>query len=326
MNLLNALALAGFFLGILLHLFLFSAFLKRRRKSVFELALLSLVGALLLWFGGSFISVLLGQMNQARVAPVARGVNTVTFVALALLPPLLLHTNWIYYRKRHSPAAWERKVIFFLLGVLYLSLVALPVIAARLLSAPAEDPLKDVQFFMLPFLLLLSLAYYGAAFIGYRIITYPRSQLERKVFRSLAIIFTVIPMYNAAAVYLGSPDGWLMLGASLASLVPSSLICYYIYRYQFLDIDTGRPLASALMILLSLAAYILGVRIIGGYLEGELTGSSSSSLLLEATLLVGILLLFPPLSRGLERLVNRLFRGEFGSSGKSVKSSIIPLQ
>jgi hypothetical protein len=55
MNLRDAIALTGFFLGILLHLFLLSAFLKRRRKSAFELALLFLIAALLVWFSGNFL-------------------------------------------------------------------------------------------------------------------------------------------------------------------------------------------------------------------------------------------------------------------------------
>ncbi len=310
MNLLDAIALTGFFLGILLHLFLFSAFLKRRRKSVFEIALLFLIGALLVWFSGNFLSVLMREMDQSRVGNVLRTVNVVTFVTLAFLPPFLLHTHWIYYRKRHSPAAWERRLIILLLSVLYFSLAGLPLAIRRITAAPSTDPLRGFAPFDLVFLVLLSLAYYGSAFIGYRIVTYPRSQVERTVFRGLALIFAGVPLYNVFVFTVGEYHGWLMLGVWLASLLPSSLICYYIYRYQFLDIDTTRPLASALMILLTLSAYILAVRLIGGYLEGELGTSSSSSLLLEATLLVGILLLFPTLSRGLETLVARLFSGE----------------
>jgi len=310
MNLLDAIALTGFFLGILLHLFLFSAFLKRRRKSIFELALLFLIGALLVWFSGNFLSVLMREMDQARVGRVLRTVNLITFVTLSLLPPFLLHTHWIYYRKRHSPAVWERRLIYLLLGILYLSLAGLPTAIGRILAAPATDPLSLLSPLDLAFLLLLSLAYYGSAFIGFRIVTYPRSQIESAVFRGLALMFAAIPLYNVFVFALGESHGWLMLGVWLAALLPSSLICYYIYRYQFLDIDTTRPLASALMILLTLSVYILAVRLVGGYLEGELGTSPSSSLLVEAILLVGILLLFPTLSTGLETLVGRLFRGE----------------
>ncbi len=310
MNLLDAIALTGFFLGILLHLFLFSAFLKRRRKSAFELALLFLMGALLVWFSGNFLAVLMREMDQTRVGNFLRSVNVVTFVALAFLPPLLLHTTFIYYRKRHSPAAWERNLIYVLLWCLYISLAGLPFAVRRILAAPAADPLTKAAPLDQDFLVLLSLAYYGSAFIGYRIVTYPRSAVERTVFRGLAIIFAGIPLYNLLVVSLApSHSGWV-LGMWLASLLPSSLVCYYIYRYQFLDIDTTRPLASALMILLTLSVYMLAVRLLGGYLERELGTSSSSSLLLEATLLVGILLLFPTLSRGLETLVARLFSGE----------------
>lgn len=310
MKLLDAIRLTGFFLGILLHLFLFSAFLKRRRKSAFEVTLLFLMGALLVWFSGNFLAVLLRQMDPERVGGLLRSVNVATFMALAVLPALLLHTHFIYYRKRHSPAAWERNLIYVVLWLLYVSLAALPFDVRRILDAPANLPLPRVAPLDLEILVLLSLAYYGSAFIGYRIVTFPRSPIERTVFRGLAVIFAGIPLYNILVVSLAPSNGWLMLGVWLAALLPSSVVCYYIYRYQFLDIDTTRPLASALMVLLTLSVYILVVRLVGGYLEVELGTSSGSSLLLEVTLLAGILLLFPTLSSGLESLVARLFRGE----------------
>jgi signal transduction histidine kinase len=312
MALQDMVGLVGFFLGILLHLFLFSAFLRRRRKSSFELMLLFLIGGLLVWFSGNFMSVLLRQMDAERVGDALRATDVTTFGILAVLPALLLHTHWIYFRRRHAPRDWERRLVRLVLIVLYAPLGALPWVLGRVYSAPAGEPLNQVGELQLPFLLLLALAYYGAAFIGLRIMAFPRSQFERRVFRGLAFIFALVPVYNLFVFWQNRTDpsltgDWLTLGVWLASLLPSSLIFYYIYRYQFLDIDTSRPLASALLILLMLALYITAVTLFGDYLRRQL---GAPRFLLEVTLLAAILLFFPTLSRGLETLVAMLFSGE----------------
>jgi signal transduction histidine kinase len=312
MTLHDMVGFVGFFLGILLHLFLFSAFLRRRRKSSFEIMLLFLTGALVLWFGGNFVSVLLRQMDLGRVSEALRATDAVTFGVLAILPAFLLHTHWIYFRRRHAPLHWEKRLVQLLLVLLYAPLGALPWVLGRVPSAQAGEPLKQVGQLHLPFLLMLGLAYYGSAFIGLRIIAFPRSQFERRVFRGLVVIFVLIPAYNLLVFWqgwagMGASGDWLSLGVWLAALLPSSLICYYIYRYQFLDIDTSRPLASALLILVTLAAYVSAVALFGDYLRRQL---GAPRFLLEVTLLAAILLFFPTLSRGLETLVARLFSGE----------------
>ena len=308
----DAIGLAGFFLGILIHLFMFSAFLKRRRKSAFDAALLRLIGALLVWFAGNFVSLLLRQMNVARVGPILSGVDTITFGALAVLPPFLFHAHWRYFRKRHSQQDWERKLGRLLLALLYAPLAILPWALYRVYSAPAGHPLQEVGALQLPFLIVLGLAYYGSALIGLRIVNRPRTEIEQTVFRGLAVIFSLIPIYNLLVFWrttagLSLPDDWLTLGVWLASLVPSSLILYYVYRYQFLDLDTGKPLASALLILSILAIYVAGVGLLGGYLQRQY---GANSLLVQATILAGILLLFPTLSSWLNGLVSRLFTGQ----------------
>jgi signal transduction histidine kinase len=312
MTLRDAVGLVGFFLGILLHLFMFSAFLRRRPRSAFEVALLRLLGALVLWFTGNFLSLLLRQLDLARAGAILKLVDCATFTALAFLPPLLFHVHWIYFDTRHSPRDWEKKLGRLLLFLLYAPLVVLPWALYRVFSAPPGQPLKEVGDLQLPFLIVLGLAYYGSALVGLRILTSPRTRIEATVFRGLAIIFSLIPVYNLLVFWrtragLALPDDWLTLGVWLASLLPSSLILYYVYRYQFLDFDTSRPLVSALLILVTLAVYMTGVGLLGSYIQKEF---AANPLLLQATLLAGILLLFPTLSRGLDSLVGRLFTGE----------------
>ena len=64
---------------------------------------------------------------------------------------------------------------------------------------------------------------------------------------------------------------------------------------------------SAILVLLTILAYLAGIRSFGLYLEEEL---GAPTLLLEGTFLVTLLLFFPPLSRWVQNWVSRSFTVE----------------
>jgi len=93
----------------------------------------------------------------------------------------------------------------------------------------------------------------------------------------------------------------------MASLFPTFVVTYYIYRHEFLQITVHRSLASAFLILVIIMAYLAGIRGFGQYLQEEL---EAPPLLLEGTFLVTLLLFFPPLSKWLQNWVSRIFASE----------------
>jgi signal transduction histidine kinase len=187
----------------------------------------------------------------------------------------------------------------------------LPVALAQLAKSPAIAPLQKLGPFRFPFLVLLALSYFGSCYVQTRILQSSHNKIERDLFGKLVVLFLLIPLFNFWVFELGGAESehgelWLNL-ALMASLLPTFVVAYYIYRHEFLQLTVHRSLASAFLILVIIAAYLAGIRGFGQYLEEEL---DAPPLLLEATFLIALLLFFPPLSRWLENWVSRVFASE----------------
>lgn len=317
--------LAGFFAGVLLHLVLIWVVLNRRDRQRLETLLLFLLAGLLLWYAGNLLGFLLRQMRIERVSVPLQWVDTLSFAGLSLLPAFLLHTHWSYFQRYHHPAARDRRLILPLLAGLYALLLFLPAALPYLFSDLAIQPLQKLGPFRLPFLWVLSLSYFGCAYLQLRILQHPRNPVEKSLFTRLLPFFLLIPIFNFYVFQGGGSEGpageWMVVLGLQASLAPTLVVAYYIYRHQFLQIPVQRSIASALVILLILSAYLLGIRRFGQYLQQEL---EAPGLLVEIIFLLTILLFFAPLSRGLEALVERLFRSEmkkFRELGEAVNRS-----
>jgi signal transduction histidine kinase len=303
--------LVGFFVGIVLHVFLLQVVLKRRKQTL-ERVLLLLLGGLLVWYAGNFVGLLLRQLSIEKTALLLTWVDVVSFSGLSLLPALLLHTHWVYYREHFSPRTSERRAMNGLLAAMYGVLVLLPPALSQLLQDPSIHPVQKLGPFKTPFLILLAVSYYGCAFLQIRVLQRSRNPLERVVFQRLIGLFFAIPIFNFVVFRVVGTESepadlfWVNL-ALLASLFPTFVVAYYIYRHRFLQITVHRSLASALVILVIILSYMAGIRSFGQYLEEEL---EAPALLLEGTFLVALLLLFPPLSQWVENWVSRAFSRE----------------
>jgi len=305
--------LIGFFVGVVLHVFLLSIVIRRRRqkKDALGRTLFYLLIGLLLWYSGNFAALLLRQMNPGKVALLLQVVDTIAFTGLSLLPALLLHTHWVYYIRSFRPMRWERRTVLTLLIVLYGQLLLLPLALVQLLESPSIAPLQKLGPFRLPVLTLRAISYFGSSLIQLRILQRSENRIEREVFGKLIVLFLLIPIFNFWVFELGGAQSaqgglWLQL-ALLASLLPTFVVAYYIYRHEFLQITVHRSLASAFLILVTIIVYLAVIRGFGQYLEEEL---DAPSLLLEGTFLVTLLLFFPPLSRWLQNWVSRIFARE----------------
>lgn len=306
------LGLVAYASGVGLLLFLLSILLKRRKRQALEVGLLALLGTLLLWFSSNFATLVLRQMDLAKVQWLLQLGDTTGFAALGLLPALLLHTHWLYYRRHFQTAGWEKLLFRGALLACYAPLLLLP-LALRQLGRPgATDPLEELGRFAPGFLALLALSYYASSLLQVRILKRSENRIEAALFGRLLPLFLTIPVFNFFVFSWGGRE-MVHLGPSLkvmalaSSVLPISVVAYYICRYRFLELTVGRPLATALMILGTLAAYLFGIRHLGLYLQREL---SAPPQLVEGILLVGVLLLFAPLSRWLEVQTNRLFQSE----------------
>ncbi len=307
----TAFGLAAFFGGAALFSFLFWVVWRRRQRGRLETVLLVLLACLQLWFAGNFIATLLRQMALEKVAAVLGVVDAVAFSGLSLLPALLVHTHWLYYGREHRPDAWERITARIALAFLYLPLPALPWALAELFPATLVNPIQKLGFFSAPFLVMLAVAYYASALLQVRILQRSQNPIERALFSKLVLLFLLVPVFNFYVFSWGGSrqpgwgEFWILLALS-SSLVPGFLITYYIYRHGFLQIVVEKGLSTLLLILLTLAVYLVGVRRLAVWMQEALEAPAP---LVEGVFLGAVLLIFPTLSRWLQHSAGRIFSG-----------------
>ncbi len=302
------LELAGFFFGIGLYLYLFSALFRLKRKNRLEYLLLGLLGALLLWYSGNFAALLLREIPGERAAFLLSLSEAVAFGGLGLVPALLLHTHWTFFRRSQAASQAEKWIFRISLAAVWAMPAVFPWALPELFSGPHADPFIKLGRYTLPFIILLSVSYYLSAFLQWRISRHTSLAVEQRLFRRLLPIFIAVPVFNLFVFPWGGGQSgfwgpYLVSVAKLSSLLPTLVVAYYIHSYQFLHIAVSRSLSLALLVLVTLTAYLAGVRSLSEYLEDELGGSS---LLLEGVFLALILLLFPTVSDWLERQLGTL--------------------
>jgi signal transduction histidine kinase len=308
----TAFGLAGFLAGIVLYIFLFWMVAQRKRRGGLEVGLLFLIGCLLLWYVGNFVTLLLRQMDPLRIGTLLGAMDAMSFVGLALSPALLFHTHWLYYRRYFQPSAGDRRFAWGTQAALYVPLLFLPVAVRQLFPASEVHPIDKLGGFTFPFLILLAISYYASCGLEFRILVQSANPVEKSVFLRLVILFAVIPLFNFY-VFRPNPDRspdlhqfWVIL-ASMTSIPASVVVAYYIYHYRFLQLAVQRGIATIFLLLLTLSAYLFGIRRLASYLEVEL---DAPGLLVEGVFLTAILLLFPPISRWIGGRVEDLFSGE----------------
>ena len=301
-------ALVGFFLGIILHGVLLVTVVRRPRRTALERGLIVLLAGLLIWYGGNFLSAILGRMIYANTARALMVTDAVAFSALSFLPALLLHTHWLYYRRFFEPTSLEQRSVRVLLVLLYATTLLLPLALGELLSGESGHSLEKLGPFRTPFLILLAISYIGSAWLQRQIVRRSTKPIEAGLFRGLFLLFLVIPVFTLWVFEFANPAAgfypYVETLALLASAFPAFLVAYYIYRYQFLQIRVHRGLVSAVMVLLFMVVYLAGVRTLVQFLHEAL---GAPAFLLEATFLFSLLLIFPPISRWLQHWVSRSF-------------------
>jgi len=304
--------LIGFFGGVLLHWFLFMTLVQKRRKRRRELFLLALLGALLVWFSGNFLSLLLKQMDARGTATTLRLVDVATYASLALLPALLLHTQWSYYRQRMPRTVSHARFLTPAVWISYLPVAALPWVFWKIWQAPPGQGLTAMEELKLPFVGLLTGVFLLTAFLCRQLVKGSDDPIEQRMFSILSFVFSGVAVFNVC-VFLAMPlsvaptGSWLMLIAWSTAMIPSGILNHHIYQYQFLGVRSPRSLANGLFVLSVLVVYLVGIRFLTAYLEAEYGARRD---LLDALFFATILLLFPPLSRWFETRVNKMFSGE----------------
>src|SRR5712692_743 len=309
MSALLYLRLVGFAAGTLLHLFLVVLVAGYRRPRGFERVLFFLALSLFLFYSGALLG-LNAQIYYPSPPPGTLLFAVILVVAgLGFLPPLVVHLHASYdltVDRRRWPA-WMKVLV----AVAYLPLVYLgPFAFPHLLDSPAFEFLWPGSRVGFPYGLWLAAAMLAAVFFNRRFARQAADGLQRGFHRALMYFFGAAVLLVIYAYVLGGPrdPAWsagLGTAVMLAALVPSSLLGYFILRYNFLQIGVQRNLVYAVSAAFLALLYLAVVRRVETWLEPVLPPDATASILLFV-----LVVFFEPLQRRVGRALRRTFRME----------------
>jgi signal transduction histidine kinase len=312
MSPLEILKLVGFATGAALHLYMCWLLARRRGMRAVERVLLGLGLSVGAWHLGNFAAVIYELLDVPGMLWWLKSAYELAYLALALMPPLLLHAHLRLWeladerapRRFFAPALWLN----------YLPLAALPWVAAQLWREPYLPPVERLAKLLLPFILWFVLVMWESAGIDLWIARKLRSARERRFFEMLgAVLFSIGALFLLTYVFgarqWGTIGRYLETATMLGSLVPTAILAYYIYRYRYLELVIRQSFVYAAFAVVVLMIYLYGIRRLSLALEARYRWREG---IIEAILILGLMFLAGPLRRFTERYIQRLFVREVG--------------
>jgi len=312
MSLLDILKLVGFATGAALHSYLAWLLGLRREGRTGERALFALGLSLAAWHFGNLVATIYELLGVGGALSWLRLADTVAYVALALLPPLLAHAHFGLWELLDAGAPRRFFTPLILFG--YVPGVILPWVVRELWREPYLTPIDRLAPLLLPFMLWFVLIFAECAAIDLWLARRIKAVRERRFFRTFGVSLASIAALFLLTYVLGGRH-WGIIGsyldtiARLSSLVPTTIIAYYIYRYRYLELVIRQSLVYAVFAAVVMMIYVYGIRRFSLALEAR---TSLRSEVVEAVLILGLMFLAGPLRRFTEHYLQRLFVREVG--------------
>lgn len=317
MSLLDLFKLVGFTTGTALHLYLFWLYLRQRDAERTPLPWLALtVGT---WHLGNLLDLLLGSPGIVGHDSLRRAVDTLAFGALAFLPPLTLQ-NLFFVLRTTVATRMSSSYFKFRIAVCYLPVLILPFPLSLIWKGDYSPAMVKLDRFLVLFIVWLSAVLLEcgltAAFIRSRI----NRTGDRRFFGLLSATLLLMSglfvfTYLGDGQHISIIGGYLETAARLSSILPTFLIAYYIYRYNYLGLVIRQSFVYAVFSLAIMIAYLYGIRSGAAFLE-HLLGLNAR--LIETVLVLGLIFLAAPLRRITEDNVRKLFASEIASFRKLI--------
>ncbi len=306
------LKLVGFATGAALHLYLCWMLYHRYGIRRAERSLLLLGLSIGLWHIGNFAAAIYELIDVKRGLWWLKAANVTAYVALAFLPPTLAHAHfrvWGWFDK-HAP----RKFIRPLIIAGYLPLAVLPWVVNKLWGDPYQPPIEKLSTLLLPFILWIVFIFVECALIDWRLANQFQSARERRFFEVFGASLVIIGALFLITYVFGLRR-WGMLGdyldliARLSSIVPTTIVAYYIYRYRYLELVIRQSFVYAILAMIVMMVYINGIRRVSIALEASYGVRAD---VIEALLILVVIILAEPLRRLTDGYLQRLFAREVG--------------
>lgn len=303
LSIFEILRLVGFAAGAALHLYLCGMLIKRYGIRRSERLLLSLGFVVGVWHLGNFAASIYELIAFHGMQWWPKSAYIVAYTSVSFLPPLLFASHVRVWRlfDKNIPAIINR-LIGIVSAIGFLPLALLPEVFRRLLEDSHRDPLVVLSPFLIPYTLWFVLIFIECALIDWRLANItdkPREKSFFKVFGATLIVIGVL-FFSVYITDIGRGNvigQYLDLLARLSSIVPTTIIAYYIYRYHYLELVIRRSFVYAISAAIIMSVYIFGVRRLSQFLE---TTYGARASVIEALSILVIILLAGPLRRAIE--------------------------
>jgi signal transduction histidine kinase len=307
------LKLVGFATGAALHLHLCWMLYSRYGLRRVERTLLALGLSIGLWHLGAFAATMHDSLAIGeRALWWKKAADVLAHIALAFLPPLLVHAHAIVWGW-FDPRA-PRRILQPLVMAGYVPLVALPWVAATIWRGPYVEPIEKLSPLLLPFMAWFVLIFLECAAINGWLARGQPPGRERRFFEVFGTTLVLIAALFLLTYVFGAWR-WPMIGryldllARLSSVLPTAIVAYYIYRYRYLELVIRQSVVYAALAALVMIVYVYGIRRFSLFLNQQFNVRPEA---VEALLILVLMFLAGPLRRLTEGYMHRLMSREIG--------------
>ena len=298
--------------GSLVHLFLMVLILGNRRLQRLEALLFALMAALFMWNSGNLLAINVGLFYGVGPEFLTGFARLIAFLGLMASAPLLVHVNVEYLARLHRSSLGLR----VLSAAFYLPVVAAPFLVGYLLGHHGLEPLVALGRARLPMLGWVVSALGVSAVLN--AIVAERSWLDDprlKRFHGWVAGLQGALALGLAWVYLLRPmpvpglGGYFPTSLMLLAVVPSGLLGYSIFRYNFLDLRVQRNVIYSVAVVFGFLLYLNFMRRLSGWLEAR---DILPAAVTEGVLIFMLVVLLEPVKRLIDRALHKAFVSEFG--------------
>jgi hypothetical protein len=298
--------------GTLIHLFLIVLILGNRRLRRLEWLVLGLMAALFMWYSGNLLSLNISLFYGAGPAVLSGFSRIVSMIGFMAAVPLLVNVQIEYCASRVRMHFWWR-----ILGAsFYLPVMLFPWLVGRLLGHLGVESLvalgRSVRLLVLWAAAALLLAAAVNTYLSVRRVV---ADVALASFHGYLAGLQLFLALGWAVVYLphalppvGGLGAYFPAALMLAGIIPSALMGYSIFRYNFLDLRVQRNVIYSVAAIFGFLIYLNFMRRLSGWLEAH---DVLPSAVTEGVMIFILVILVEPLKRLVSKALHRQFVSEF---------------
>jgi signal transduction histidine kinase len=308
----NLVALFGYLLGTALHTLIATLVMVRKQKRPSEKIFLFLVIAVGIWHAGNVVALMLQHLSHHEFNFFIQLAKSFAFLGLAALPALLVHTHVAFLAE--SESAPNHRMQTALLAIMYCPLLWFVYPLSSILVDPMISPIQILSKYMLPYVCWFVTALVISASIDMKLALIQEDEPFRHFYRVIGTLFSFIAVLTTFTYILGGREfpqlrSYLELISIVSSILPSTILAYFIYRYNFLELVIRRSFFVITLAVVIFGVYFLGVRQFSDYLARYFVVIPG---LFEGLSILALVVTFPIYKKWLQRKVNQVFFREFG--------------